>query len=133
MSKYIVKKENGTRKIVKIEAEKYYTFSPKGNVSKMVKTVTVYDEEKIKKILIKKLMIKYQRLLNIINDIISSDDSSSSDFMICLDEISKLKDILEYKYKKFLKRELYSAFLEDLNNLSNYVNDYIEMNVSKGR
>ena len=39
----------------------------------------------------------------------------------CLGELNKLYEMLEYKYKKYLKQELYNKFIEDLSNLKEFI------------
>ena len=34
--------------------------------------------------------------------------------MLCLGELNKLRDTLEYKYKKYLKKVAYEKFIDDL-------------------
>lgn len=126
MSNYIIKKDALEKKILEIKTSNYYTFSPKGSSYQKVSSVTIYDSEKINYILQKKLFIKYQRLMKILSDIESEDSSDNSDYMILLGEIAKMKDILEFKYKKFLKKEIYEKFLRNLCSMEEYVNVKLE-------
>ncbi len=120
MSNYIILKDNEEKQIVKVTAENYYTFTPKSKTKESVTYITIYDYDKICKIVLKKLMIKYQKLINMLNDINGEDDSSSN-YAQCLDELNKLYDMIEYKYKKYLKQELYNKFIEDLSNLKEFI------------
>lgn len=120
MSNYIVKKDGKEKKIVKITAENYYTFTPKSRTKETITYITIYDYEKICKIVVRKLMIKYQKLINMLSSI-SSDDESSSEYSACLDELNKLYEMIEYKYKKYLKQELYDKFIEDLSNIKEFI------------
>ena len=120
MSNYIILKDNNEKQIVKVTAENYYTFTPKSKTKETITHVTIYDYDKICKIVLKKLMIKYQKLINMISSINDEDDSSSN-YSLCLDELNKLYEMLEYKYKKYLKQELYNKFIEDLSNLKEFI------------
>ena len=119
MSNYIVTKNNAERKIIKVTAENYYTFTPKSSMKESVKTITIYDFEKISKIVVRKLMIKYQKLLDKIREV--EDDETAEGYESVLDELNKLFEMLEYKYKKYLKKELYDNFIEDLSNIKEFV------------
>ena len=120
MSNYIILKDNNEKQIIKVTAENYYTFTPKSKTKETITHVTIYDYDKICKIVLKKLMIKYQKLINMISSINDEDDSSSN-YSLCLDELNKLYEMLEYKYKKYLKQELYNKFIEDLSNLKEFI------------
>lgn len=119
MSNYIIKKDSNKKTIIKVTAENFYTFTPKSSMKESVKCITIYDYDKISKIVVRKLMIKYQKLLDMIKHI--EDDDSSSDYNACLGELNKLYEMLEFKYKKYLKKELYDKFIEDLNNLKEFI------------
>ena len=120
MSNYIILKDNNEKQIIKVTAENYYTFTPKSKTKETITHVTIYDYDKICKIVLKKLMIKYQKLINMISSLNDEDDSSSN-YSLCLDELNKLYEMLEYKYKKYLKQELYNKFIEDLSNLKEFI------------
>ena len=119
MSNYIVTKNNAERKIIKVTAENYYTFTPKSSMKESIKTITIYDFEKISKIVVRRLMIKYQKLLDKIREV--EDDETAEGYESILDELNKLFEMLEYKYKKYLKKELYDNFIEDLSNIKEFV------------
>lgn len=122
MSKYILSGTSDASEIVSISVSKSYEFNPKSNSNQIIKIkkISVYDEEKIQKLLVNQYIKKFKRLSNKILSINEDDDSDSS-IMICFDEISRLKDILTYKYKKYLKKELYEKFISDLLFLSKYL------------
>ena len=115
MSSYLLS-VSGKKDIVKMKITKSYTLNQKTNTYRGIKLkeVTIYDEDKIQDIIIHNYKIKYQRILQIIHDLSSTDNASESDYMICLDEVEKLKAILNFKYQKFLKKEVYEYFLDKL-------------------
>ena len=71
----------------------------------------------------KKYLVSYKKLIMFISSL--NDESSASDFMICLDELTKLKDTLIYKYKKYLKKEIYEKFIDDLIEYDKYIQNKI--------
>lgn len=125
MSDFILSSTPEEKKIVEFKKVKSYSFSPKNKKGSFttLKTVNVYDDEKVQKIIIHKYKIQYQRLIKIIQNIISSDETSEGDIMICLDEISKLQSVLTIKYEKLLSRKAYEYFINDLYFLESVMKD----------
>ena len=74
MSNYIILKDNKEKRIIKVTAENYYTFTPKSRTKGSITYVTIYDYDKICKIVLRKLMIKYQKLINMLNSINDEGD-----------------------------------------------------------
>ena len=127
MSDFLLSSVNGKKDIIKMHITKAYTLNPKNEVIKgtKLKQVTIYDENKIQEIVIRNYQKKYQRILKIIGDLTANDDATTGDYMICLDEVQKLKSILAYKYQKFLKKEMYEYFLNRLFFFEKILNDKI--------
>ena len=114
MEEYIIEKSVTKRKIVSYEEKEGYSFSPKGEGYKNVKKITIADDALNEKILLKKIEKEYQRLLKILYNIAASEDSTSGDVLIAFSEIKRLEDILLYRYKKLLKREIVEKYLKKL-------------------
>lgn len=116
MSNFILNSNEDEKVIAQLKITEGYSFSPKKQISQYtkIKKVSLYDEEKIRIIIVRQYSKKYARLAKIIQDLIESDDATESDFMICLDEIEKLKSVLMYKYERLLKTQVYEYFLNDL-------------------
>lgn len=116
MGNFILTSTDDTKKIVEFKKTKSYTFCPKTKRGHFhsLKTVNVFDKERIQKIIINKYTIKYTRLLKVLKSVVESEDSTEGDVMICLDELSKLESILTIKYQEFLRKEAYEYFLKDL-------------------
>lgn len=135
MSNYILKSDEKQKKIVNINVNNSYTFNPKTKVKKFinVKSVTIYDEDKIENIIINKYTLRYNRIMKILEDLFSSDDSTDEDFMMCLNEVEKLKSILYNQYKKFIKNYIFNEFYENLVGIENYLGNYfIQKDVMSG-
>lgn len=109
MSSYILKLSNKDRKIVSFDSSDYYLFSPKNS---KIKSFIIYDAAKLNEILIKKYLKQYKNFMAMIVSLNEEDGEES--YMICLDELSKLRSTLEYKYKKYLKKVAYEKFIDDL-------------------
>ncbi len=109
MSSYILKLSNKDRKIVSFDSSDYYLFSPRNS---KIKSFIIYDAAKLNEILIKKYLKQYKNFMTMIVSLNEEDGEES--YMICLDELSKLRSTLEYKYKKYLKKAAYEKFIDDL-------------------
>lgn len=114
MDGYIIEKSVTKRKIISYEEKEGYSFSPKGEGYKNVKKITITDGALNEKILLKKIEKEYQRILKILYSIASSEDSTTTDVLMAFSEIKRLEDIIIYKYKKLLKREIIEKYLKKL-------------------
>lgn len=133
MTKYILK-DSKEKKIAKIVINESYNFNPKNNALSKVKykSVTIYDESKIKIIINKQFESKYKKLMKLIKSVIDDETSSEDSFMICLNETEKLREVLENRYQKYLKKEKYDKFLQEIIFLRDYlVNKVYEIDVDK--
>ena len=130
MSSYILKINKGNKKIAKLNQENYYEFSHKNNSN--LKSFIIFDINTLNKIFMKKYLVNYKKLIMFISSL--NDESSTSDFIICLDEITKLKDTLNYKYKKYLKKEIYEKFIDDLIEYDKHIqNKIIALEYNNGK
>ncbi len=116
MSKYIISSLDTKKTIKKIDIKDGYQFNPKNKTGKYlaISNLVLYDPEQIQRILMKKFLLRYQKLVYVVNVITDNDESSDSDYMICLDEVEKLEGILINKYQKHLNAKLYAYFLDNL-------------------
>ena len=116
MSKYIISSQKTNKTIKKLDIKDGYSFNPKNKTGKYlsINDLVLYDPEQIQRILMKKFLMRYKKLVYVVNVVADSDESSDSDFMICLDEVEKLESILINKYQKHLNAKLYAYFLDNL-------------------
>ena len=115
MSKHLLKVNENKRVIASKTVTKSFEID-KGSSKKQtkIKKVTVYDEEKMNYLASTSFKKQLERVLLIIKDILSSEDATDSDYALAIDELSRLKHILNGKYKEFLKEEEYNKFLQKL-------------------
>ena len=123
MSKFLISWQTTSKTIKDITINTSYSFNPKNKTGKYanIENFVLYDQELIQRILMKKYLIRYQKLVYIINSVTENDDSSDSDYMICLDEVEKLESILINKYQKYLNTKLYEYFLNNLVKTGKYL------------
>lgn len=116
MNNFLLSTCDEVRTIAEMKISNGYSFNPKNQTGtfQKVKSVSIYDPKRIENVIITKYSIKYRRLAKIIKDILDSEDATDSDYVICLDEIEKLKSILAIKYQAFLENQMYEYFLNDL-------------------
>ena len=125
MSSYLIKKDNYTGEIIYMEYDlEGYKFKPKNDNTKpyiRVNSVTIYKPEMIDNLLVKKFEKKFDRLSQIIMNFLYQDDSEGDegDFMILLDEVARLKSVVELKYQRYLQVEEYKDYIHKLAFLDN--------------
>lgn len=129
MSSYFIKKDKNTGEIIYMEYDlQGYKFNPRKTTDKpyiSVKSVTIYKPEMIDHLLARKFQKKFDRLSQIILRFLYQDDDEcdEGDFMIILDEIARLRSIVELEYKKYLKIEEYKDYVHKLTFLDNQVRE----------
>lgn len=102
------KKINAEFEIVEFDDKKTFT------VKKEEEKITFYDEKLIEDIIIKKFNDKYKRLLYVIMDITSSEDSTDTDADLVRSQIDELRNLLLNKYSKYLSKELINKYIKML-------------------
>ncbi len=120
MSEYVLKINKVNKNIVKFSKTDGYTFNPKNDV---VSSFTVYDENALNKIITNKFTKEYKRVFGLFASL--NDDSSDSDFLLVLGEVQKLRQTLMYELKKYIKKEAYEKFLNDLIRYEKFLNQNV--------
>lgn len=148
MSSYLIKKDASTGEIIYMEYDlEGYKFRPKNNGEKpyiKVNSVTIYKPEMIEHVLTKKFEKKFAKLSSIILKFLYQDDDESDegDFEILLDEIARLKSVVDLQYKKFLSNQEYKDYIHKLTFLDAQVREKLAIinyknrlnyNIEKGR
>lgn len=133
MSNYLVDKDTHTAKIDYMEYDlDGYEFRPKNQITQTyikVKSVKIYKEDMISAVLTKKFERNFNKLGQIILNFLyqDDDDCNDSDFFILLDEVQRLRSMVEINYKKHLGIEKYKEYLEQLHFLDNQIRQKIAM------
>ena len=68
----------------------------------------------VSSILEDKIIKKYNLLIKIIYDLITSDDTTSGDVLAAYTELDRIRNILLYKYNEYLRKEFIDKYLKKL-------------------
>ena len=113
MNSFILKNDDEEKKVLLYEEKKSYSFTPKKGY-KRVKKITVLDKDMVCSILEDKVVKKYNLLIKIIYDLITSDDTTSGDVLAAYTELDRIRNILLYKYNEYLRKEFVDKYLKKL-------------------
>ncbi len=113
MNSFILKNDDEEKKVLLYEEKKSYSFTPK-NGYKRVKKITVLDKDMVSSILEEKVVKKYNLIIKIIYDLITSDDTTSGDVLAAYTELDRIRNILLYKYNEYLRKEFIDKYLKKL-------------------
>ena len=130
MSNSILVNLTKRQKIVSIKMQNPYELKLKSNMQKRfsITSINVYKYELIQNHLEKRIQKMLSRLLNIINATYASSDSSTGDFMICLDEEMRVEKIMSFEFKKFMKKEAYKKYIDELIKLRKMLEEKVYAN-----
>lgn len=114
MEKYIIKKRNKNKKIVKINLDNGYVFTPNIRSKDLVSIshLSIFNTEMTNFILKKKLDKSFRKLASLILNVLNDDDTTSGEIAIALNELTKEKSVVAYKYKEYLKKEEQEKYLK---------------------
>ena len=127
MSSYLIKKDKYCGSINYMEYDlDGYIFKPKNrNNGKYIKVkqVKIVKNDMITNLLMQKFEKSFDRLGQIIINFLYQDESEADegDFIILLDEVARLKSIVEIKYRKHLGIEKYKEYIDELHFLDNQI------------
>ena len=114
MNSYILKNDDKEKKVLLYKEQTGYSFSPKKEY-KRVKKITVLDADMVSGILEDKIVKAYNRLLKIVYDlIVAGDETTSGDVLVAYTELDLIRNILLYKYNKYLKKEFVEKYMKKL-------------------
>ena len=114
MNSYILKNDDKEKKVLLYKEQTGYSFSPKKEY-KRVKKITVLDADMVSGILEDKIVKAYNRLLKIVYDlIVAGDETTSGDVLVAHTELDRIRNILLYKYKQYLKKEFVDKYMKKL-------------------
>lgn len=112
MNSYILKNKKISENILLYQEQNSYSFNPKK--FKKVKKITILDDDILSSIWQNKVIKEYNRLLEIIYSLISSDDTTSGDVLVAYTEIERIKEYLLSLVEKGLKKEFAQKYINKL-------------------
>jgi len=143
---YYVCKNESNKKVIHINYDKLegFGFLPRNNVKYsgiVVNKLLLVKPSMIEKILKKKIKRKLDVYLNLMIDLTDSEEGTDSTSMReALDDLSKYRSIVEYKYRKYLDEKYFkivtkkiSVLEYELNSRLINMNDYIYEEEKKSR
>ena len=136
--RFVVKKDIKTDVITYMEYEKLkgLKFKPKGNMNFedmiSVNEMIVINPGLIEKLVSKKCSRNFKKILKLMS--LVSDDDDDSGYMLILDEIERLKNLVINKYKNYMEEKEYDVLLKKLEIIKQEAeyrkNKILEMNLS---
>ena len=117
---YYVCKKGNDRQIIYLDYDKLrgFGFSPKNNVKYdgiVVNKMVIIKPSMIEKVLRRKIKRKLDLYLKLIIKFIESDDNSSGDTLReALNDLTRYKNIIQYKYKKYLDEKYLKILLKKI-------------------
>lgn len=125
--RFVVTKDENTQTITYKEyySLKGYDFKPKNKLSKEdiinVDEMVIINPSLIEKLISKKCKKTLERILKLISFIYDDDETGEESVTLALNEIAKFKELLDTKYKEYMKEKEYKLMLKKLEILENEV------------
>ena len=125
--RFVVTKDENTQTITYKEYDslKGYDFKPKNKLSKEdiinVDEMVIINPSLIEKLISKKCKKTLERILKLISFIYDDDETGEASVTLALNEIAKFKELLDTKYKEYMKEKEYKLMLKKLEILENEV------------
>lgn len=110
------KKINSVFEVVEHEDKLIYT------IQKQEEKITIYDKRLMTQFIEKKFNDEYKKILYIIMDLNSSDDSTETDEFLVRNKIDELKANILNKYSKYIDKNLLNKFLKMIIILESKIN-----------
>ena len=117
---YYIYKKGNDRQIIYLDYDKLkgFGFSPKNNVKYdgiVVNKMVIIKPSMIEKVLRRKIKKKLDLYLKLIIRFIESDDSSDGETLReALNDLTRYKNIIEYKYKKYMDEKYLKILLKKI-------------------
>lgn len=116
--KYVLYKDGVSKKIVKFERKiKGYELKPRNKVRQMSKvdSVMIVNPSFIEKVLKRKIKKKLDYYLQYIINILDNEEDDGTNLNEALNDLTRYKSIIEYKYSKYLDEKYINLLLKKIN------------------
>lgn len=135
MTDYLLKKDKKKWKIEKLVSFDGIHMQPKLKKHETlmeIQDLTIIDDEMKKEFLMKQFNRQYRKLVAIMLDIVESNDTSTTDCAIALNEISKVRGIIERKLAKELQQKEVEKLQKKLNLIEGKIkNKFLEIQANE--
>lgn len=130
VKKFVIKKDELTDAITYLEYESIngYSVSPKNNVKIEdminVEKMVIINPTLITKLIDKKCKMTLEHIINLTSVIYENDDEdgdATGNLNFILNETAKFRDLVEYKYKKYMKEKSYEMLMKKIEIIENEV------------
>ena len=108
MRNYICKKtSNGSVVLIDLKSLSGINFNPKNSKKYgiAVSKIIIVNKEMVKKLLVKSTKRKLDKFLMTLASITDDDETSDASLREALNDLSRYRNIVEYKYKKYLDKK----------------------------
>lgn len=125
--RFVVTKDEITQTITYKEYNNFkgYDVKPKNKLSKEdiinVDEMVIINPSLIEKLISKKCKKTLERILKFISFIYDDDETGEESVELALNEIAKFKELLDTKYKEYMKEKEYKLMIKKLEILENEV------------
>lgn len=116
MSNYFLNATSKEMEISSLDCDNAFVLNFHHN-SDGIKSISIYDNCMKNDVAIKRFTKSYANYLKRVKCFFEDDDETEDGLAILLDEVVKLKELLNDKYKKFIKKREYEYFLCDIEDL----------------
>lgn len=113
MNSYILKNVKGSKDVLLFKESNGYSFTPKKGY-KHIKKITVLDEDMASGVLERKILKEYNKLVNLMYELVANDDNDSEDVLAIYTEIDRIREYLYGLKEKGLKKETMDKYLKKL-------------------
>ena len=117
--KYVIDRKNENLKLanyrVEISGLKVKPINKVSGLTIKAKSITLADPCLIDSDIKKRINKKINKIVNFMEKILNDDGTTDDDTGIALDEINKLKGIINKKYKEYMVKTEYDNFIKKIN------------------
>ena len=118
MEYYVIKKKNKNKKLGKFNfKEEGYVFKPNIKNKNLIEIsrLSILNPKIIRSILTKKCDKTFRKLATMIFKILKSEDTSTGEAMLALNELTKEKNVIQRKYKEYIEKEEQEKYIKRIN------------------
>ena len=115
MNYYVIKKKNKNEKLGKFNFKNEgYVFKPNIKSKDLIEisSLSISNPELTNTILVKKCDKTFRKLAAMILKILESENTTTGEAMLALTELTKEKNVIQRKYKEYIKKEEQEKYIK---------------------